>query len=194
MGSGVSVKYPDRLNKTIQLPTGETVYVDAKGNPITNASGQYLVKTRGTENIKRETAKVDIKNTLGQLDTILERIKADPSSVGSIGSDFGNWIGNQVNDYLKVPTDTRLNRNQVEATGGVIAAGLRKGVESGVMTDKDFDRYMKLVPDVNDSPQEATYKAQMLMNQLSSQFGVIPPGYKKQYNTETGEYRIIKAK
>ncbi len=191
---GTGVKHPKKLDNTIQLPTGETVYVDAQGKPYQNNNGQYLVKSQGTENVKRVGAKRDMMNTLGSLDQILTRVQTDPESVGSIGSDFGNWIGNQVNDILKVPTGTRLNRNQIEATGGVIAAGLRKGVESGVMTEQDFIRYSKLVPNKDDSPQEATYKGQQLMNTLSNQFGVVPAGYKKQYNTQTGEYRIVREK
>jgi hypothetical protein len=103
-----------------------------------------------------------------------------------------NWVGNQVNDIIKEPTADRLNRNQIEALGGVIAAGLRKGLESGVMTESDYERYQKLVPNVDDSPQEAIYKGQMLMQQLSNQYGILPAGYKRQYNTETGEYRIVK--
>ncbi len=190
--AGTGVKMPKKLDNTIQLPTGETVYVDAQGKPYQNNNGQYLVKTQGTENVKRVGAKRDIGNTIAQVDTILQRIKTDPSSVASIGSDFGDWLGNQVNDIIKVPTGTRLNRNQIDATGGVIAAGLRKGVESGVMTESDFIRYQKLVPNVNDSPQEAIYKGKELMNQLSIQYGVVPKGYKRQQNTETGEYRIVK--
>ena len=190
--AGVGVKQPPKLSNTMQLPTGETVYVDATGKPIQNDKGQYLVKSQGTSNVKKTQAKIDMVNTLNQLDTILTRIKTNPTSVGSIGSDFMNWVGNKINDIVKVPTADRLNRNQIEAVGGVIAAGLRKGLESGVMTESDYTRYQKLVPNVDDSPQEAIYKGQMLMQQLSNQYGVLPAGYKRQYNTETGEYRIVK--
>ncbi len=182
----------DKLSTTIELPSGDNVYVDRQGTPIRNAQGQYLVKSRSKEGAEKAETNKGIANTMRSLDNIISRVQSNPESVGSIGSDFGNWVGNQINDIIKAPTGTRLNRNQIEAKGGVIAAGLRKGVESGVMTQPDFERYMKLVPDVNDSPQEAVYKGQQLMNTLFQQYGVVPLGYKKQYNDETGERRIIK--
>jgi len=195
ISDGVGVKMPKKLDKTMQLPSGETVYVDASGNPYKNSNGQYLVQKQG-EAMKHNNTVKSMTETIGQLDNIVARIKANPGSVASIGSDFGEWVGNNLNDILKAPTTDRLNRNQIAANGGVIAAGLRKGLESGVMTDKDFDRYMKLVPDVNDSPQEAIYKATQLKAQIARQYKLpnmgAPAGYKAQYNPNTGEYRYVR--
>lgn len=182
------------LSATIQLPTGQNVYVDNTGKPIMDEQGQYLVKSMNEHIVKKSESLKNIKNTMRELDDIINRVKTNPDSVGSIGSGLGNWIGNQIQDIIKAPTTDRLNRNQIEAKGGVIAAGLRKGVESGVMTDKDFERYMKLVPSVDDSPQEAIYKGNQLMHSLYQQYGVLPKGMKRQYNPKTGEYRIVREK
>ncbi len=194
-GNPVGDAVPEqKLGATIALPTGQNVYVDNKGTPYRNEQGQYLVNSVNEKVVEKNATDKGIRDTMRELDDILLRVERNPDSVGSMGSGLGNWVGNQIQDIVKAPTEDRLNRNQIEAKGGVIAAGLRKGVESGVMTESDFDRYMKLVPNVDDSPQEALYKGQQLMRSLFNQHGILPQGYKRQYNQKTGEYRLVRSK
>ena len=52
-----------------------------------------------------------------------------------------------------------------------LAAQMRDAVESGVMTDRDLERYLKMLPQVDDSPESYKSKYKTLRDDLKSKYG-----------------------
>lgn len=59
----------------------------------------------------------------------------------------------------------------IEAQKEIIAAQLRKATETGVMTDKDFDRYAKAMPKITDHPTTARAKLSAVIQGLERDYG-----------------------
>jgi hypothetical protein len=140
------------------------------GNPILK-NGNPIVKSRSAFNLKQPEVQMQEQGSVDTLDQLEKTVKDNPEAVGSLGSDPLNYVLNNINDMLKIPTDTRLARNQIASTSGVLAANIRSMYESGVMTESDFTRYMKMVPNEDDSVPEFLYKTQMLRNDMIKNYG-----------------------
>ena len=150
---------------TVTLPDGTTVYTNRAGVPLTRG-GEPIVKERTKFNLEMPSNIAQEQSTADAITKMVQNVKDNPKAVGSLGSGAFNFVANNINDMLKVPTDTRLARNQITATAGVLAANIRSMYEKGVMTEPDFERYKKLVPNENDSKEEFIYKATTLQKEL----------------------------
>ena len=139
------------------LPDGTTIYTDRAGNPLTEG-GELIVKARSKFNLDQPANISQEQGTVDSINRLATNVEANPDAVGSLGSGAWNYVTNNINDMLKVPTDDRLARNQITSTAGVLAANIRSMFEKGVMTEPDFERYKKLVPNENDSVPEFKHK------------------------------------
>lgn len=146
---------------TISLPNGTTVYADYSGNPILK-NGQPIVKDYSKFGLDVPSTVANEQATVDSLTKLDEAVTARPEAIGSVGTGLLNYIQNNINDFLKIPTDDRLARNKIAATAGVLSANIRSMYENGVMTEPDFERYKKLVPNENDSVEEYKSKLKIL--------------------------------
>ena len=151
---------------TIAMPDGTTIYTNRAGEPLTK-NGNPIVKERTKFNLDMPSTISQEQATADSIEKIVKNVKSNPEAVGSLGSGAWNFVANNINDMLKIPTDDRLARNQISAASGVLAANIRSMFEKGVMTEPDFERYKKLVPNENDSVEEFVYKATTLQNELT---------------------------
>ena len=136
--------------------------------PITDSNGKKVYKTMNDKTYKIIEGLDQSKQTISALNNMVKIIDKDPKAIGSIGSDPLNYIANQANDILGIPTPSNVNRNTIGGQGGVLAAMTRKLYENGVMTEPDYQRYMKNVPAVNDSDEVFRNKAKIMVTDLSS--------------------------
>ena len=157
---------------TIAMPDGSVAYADEDGNAMVGADGKIIYKTTSTTSQDLTSAGAVKKSLFAQLDLMEEVVKKNPSAVGSVGQNFTDFIGNIANDVLKIDTKDREVRERLDAFTGAIAAQLREmSGEDGVMTESDFERYMKMMPSKNDSPKAYANKMKMLRQDLNQKYG-----------------------
>ncbi len=152
-----------------------------------------MVKDQGKTMTDFNTGLANISSSLGELDNMTNTVNRNPNAVGSFGENTLNWIGNNINDIFKASTDDRLDRSGIQAYTGKLAAQLRSAVETGVMTKDDVERYMKIMGNEDDSPQEFIKKNNELKNTLIKDMSNRAKAYGKKlmYNTETGEFKAV---
>lgn len=156
-----------------------TYYADPKtGNPVTK-NGTPLYKEMNAETKKTIESIDQSKRTVESLNNMLDIVNKNPKAIGSFGQDPINYIANYANDYLGIPTDTLTSRTQIQGTAGVLTAVTRKLYENGVMTDKDYARYEKIMPQANDNEEVFKNKAKVLIDGLNKNIKQTEDRYKE---------------
>lgn len=156
----------------MELTTGETVYMNPmNGQPIVDANGNHIVKSRSKFNLglpEAQSQEQSMMDSIGRIENLIER---SDGAMASFGSSPMDWTGNLFNDYIfKSPTEDRLAREKIKSQSEAMVATLRNAKESGVMTQADFERYRRLVPDVDTEPKEALIKLRNLRSDMTKYY------------------------
>lgn len=156
---------------TIATPDGSVVYADENGNALVHEkTGKPIYKTVSKKAQEITEGGASFKSIINTLDKGFDKVMKSPDSIGSIGSSPVDFVVNNVNDFIKLPTKDRLARSQLQQFDGAIAAELRKMVESGVMTEPDFQRYVNMMPSENLSVKEYKQKYNLLKKDLKKKY------------------------
>ena len=166
-GATISSKTP-----TVATTDGSIAYADTDGNALVDDNGNILYKTISKKSQDITEAGAIKESLFAQLDLMGEAIKENPNAVGSIGENFTDFVGNVANDVLKIDTVDRETRERLDQFSGAIAAQLREmSGEAGVMTEPDFERYVSMMPNKNDSPKAYANKLKRLKSDLKAKYG-----------------------
>ena len=150
---------------TTALPDGTVVYANRAGQPLTR-DGEPIVKTRSKFNLEKPEEIAVEQQTVNTLNRMFDETKSNPEAIGSMGSGLWNYISNNINDIVQVPTKTNVSRNEIQAHTNTMTTMMRNMVETGVMTDRDFDRYKPNIPSPNDSSEVYFNKLNRLKPEL----------------------------
>lgn len=185
-GGKISSKTP-----TIAQSDGSIAYADSDGKALLDDNGKIMLKTASTKAQDLTESGAVKESIFNQLGLMMEAVENNPSAVGSVGENPIDWIMNNVNDISKIDSDDRTTRERLDQFSGAISAQLRKLTgETGVMTESDFERYVKMMPNKNDSPKAYANKYKNLVADLKKKYGdQINAFYgdKKETNTTTKE-------
>ena len=157
----VSKNTPTRVN-----PAGSSYYMKEDGTPFLDKDGKIMFKSMSKEDVDLKKSKAGLETIFKTLDQGYDSAMKNPNAIGSLGSSPFSFIQNNINDYLKIPTKDRLDRSVLTQFNGSLIAEMRSAVESGVMTDADYKRYVSKVPNENDSPKEFHDKYVRLKNMM----------------------------
>lgn len=171
MGEGKPIELADQF--------GEYYANKDTGEPIKTKDGKIAYKKLNEKTSKTIESIDQSKKTIASLDNMVKILDKNPEAVGSIGENPYEYVANYANDILGIPTKELANRTTIQGASGVLAAMTRKIYENGVMTDKDYQRYQKLIPDANDSEIVFRNKAKILISDLNSQVKKTEERYSK---------------
>lgn len=155
----------------LALPNGSVIYTEADGTPKLDKYGKKMYKSRSKEEKAMLEKSASMEGILETLDRGFDVVVNNPETVGSLGNNTADWVANNINDILKIPTKTRLEREKLLQFTEPLAAQMRDAVESGVMTDRDLQRYLKMLPQVDDAPESYKSKYKTLRDDLKSKYG-----------------------
>jgi len=105
-------------------------------------------------------------------------------------------------------TEEGTNLTRANAISSNLLAGFGKAQMAGVLTDQDMEIIRKQIPQTSDTATEARVKVKFIRDYLKDKYSQwfnrigksnpailkdisTPPGFVKQYNPDTGEYRIV---
>jgi len=179
-----------KKGKEISLPNGSVVFSDSEGIPLRDANGKMMYKTRSKEAKGMIEKAASVKSILNTLDNGYEVVKNDPTTVGSIGNNPADWIGNVLNDIAKVPTDTRLQREALIQFTEPLAATMRSINETGVMTDRDLVRYLNMLPQLDDSPKSYKSKYETLRKDIKDKYMNLEEGMSEGTDEATNSEKL----
>lgn len=171
MGEGKPIELADQF--------GEYYANKDTGEPIKTKDGKIAYKKLNEKTSKTIESIDQSKKTIASLNNMVKILDKNPEAVGSIGENPYEYVANYANDILGIPTKELANRTTIQGASGVLAAMTRKIYENGVMTDKDYQRYQKLIPDANDSEIVFRNKAKILISDLNSQVKKTEERYSK---------------
>ena len=135
------------------------------------------------------------------IDELSGIIEGSPGSFGPIDQYTGS-IG------AMMGTEEGTNLTRANAISSNLLAGFGKAQMAGVLTDQDMEIIRKQIPQTSDTATEAKEKVRFIRNYLKDKYTQwfnrigrsnpailrdikTPPGFVKQYNPDTGEYRIV---
>lgn len=171
--------------RELALPNGSVIYTEADGTPKLDKYGKKMYKTRSKEEKEMLEKGATMEGILDTLNRGFEVVINNPETVGSLGNNPADWIGNNINDILKIPTKTRLEREKLLQFTEPLAAQMRDAVESGVMTDRDLERYLKMLPQIDDSPESYKSKFKTLRDDLKKKYGNLKTAITPEDESET---------
>jgi hypothetical protein len=171
MGEGKPIELADQF--------GEYYANKDTGEPIKTKDGKIAYKKLNEKTSKTIESIDQSKKTIASLNNMVKILDKNPEAVGSIGENPYEYVANYANDILGIPTKELANRTTIQGASGVLAAMTRKIYENGVMTDEDYQRYKKLIPDANDSEIVFRNKAKILISDLNSQVKKTEERYSK---------------
>lgn len=171
MGEGKPIELADQF--------GEYYANKDTGEPIKTKDGKIAYKKLNEKTAKTIESIDQSKKTIASLNNMVKILDKNPEAVGSIGENPYEYVANYANDILGIPTKELANRTTIQGASGVLAAMTRKIYENGVMTDKDYERYQKLIPNANDSEIVFRNKAKILISDLNSQVKKTEERYSK---------------
>ena len=159
MGEGKPIELADQF--------GEYYANKDTGEPIKTKDGKIAYKKLNEKTSKTIESIDQSKKTIASLNNMVKILDKNPEAVGSIGENPYEYVANYANDILGIPTKELANRTTIQGASGVLAAMTRKIYENGVMTDKDYERYQKLIPNANDSEIVFRNKAKILISDMN---------------------------
>ncbi len=162
----------------LALEDGSVIFTEADGTPKLDKNGKKMYKSKSKEAKDLTEKAATMEGILVTLDRGYEVVSNDPATVGSLGNNPADWIGNILNDIIKVPTKTRLEREKLIQFTEPLAASLRSAVETGVMTEADLQRYLKMLPQLDDAPESYKSKYNTVRKDLKGKFKSLQKAFK----------------
>ena len=138
------------------------------GEPIRNNKGEIVYKKMNDKTMKVVEGIDQARMSISTLNNMVKILDKNPEAIGSFGENPYQYVWNKVNDVLGVPTPELVDRNSLLGESGAMAAMLRNAVETGVMTEKDREVYIKFIPSPDDAEDVFKNKAKTLVKGLNS--------------------------